>query len=105
MSNPVSQYSTNLAIALIAALSGCAGFPKCHRAACSSDAQIEATIQQRLAQEAEIEPNAITVQTLDHKVYLYGEVASVLEADKAKSIASQVPGVSEVVSSVVATSK
>jgi osmotically-inducible protein OsmY len=103
--NPVFQRITTPAITLIAALSGCAGYPKCDRAACSNDAQIEATIQKRLAQEAEIEPNAITVQALDHKVYLYGEVASVLEADKAKSIARQVPGVSEVVSSIVATSK
>jgi osmotically-inducible protein OsmY len=43
------------------------------------------------------------VQTLDHKVYLYGEVASVLEIDKAKSIASHVPGVTGVVSSVAVT--
>ena len=42
----------------------------------------------------------ISVQTVDYKVYLYGEVASILEINKAQSIASHVPGVTEVVSSV-----
>jgi osmotically-inducible protein OsmY len=85
---------------LTGTLCGCAGYPKCDRAACYGDAQIKAEIEAKFAQDLEIEPNAITVQTLDHKVYLNGEVVSILEIDKAKSIASRVPGVTEVISSV-----
>lgn len=92
--------SVAYALTLAGVLCGCAGYPKCDGATCSGDAQINAKIQAQFAQDPEIEPNAITVQTLDHKVYLYGEVASVLEIDKAKSIANHVPGVTEVVSSV-----
>jgi osmotically-inducible protein OsmY len=43
----------------------------------------------------------ITVQTLDHVVYLYGIVASGLEIGTAESIALQVPGVARVVNSIV----
>jgi osmotically-inducible protein OsmY len=103
MSNTATRCLVALAFSLTATLSGCAGYPKCDRAGCSGDAQINAKIEARFAQDQEIEPNAITVQTLDHKVYLYGEVASVLEIDKAKSIASHVPGVTGVVSSVAVT--
>jgi osmotically-inducible protein OsmY len=102
----VSNTAFRFLVALVtftATLSGCAGYPKCDRAGCSGDAQINAKIEAQFAQDGEIEPNAITVQTLDHKVYLYGEVASVLEIDKAKSIASHVPGVTEVVSSATVT--
>jgi osmotically-inducible protein OsmY len=41
------------------------------------------------------------VQTLDHVVYLYGVVASGLEIGTADSIASQAPGVAQVVNSIV----
>ncbi len=50
----------------------------------------------------ELEPNAITVQTLDHVVYLNGLVSSSLEIGTAGSIARQVPSVKGVVNSVVA---
>src|SRR5580698_10934135 len=102
MSRSAHCLSTS-AIALIAALSGCAGYSKCDSAACASDTQIKSQIERQFAQDPEIEPNAITVQTIDHKVYLYGEVASSLEIDKAKSLAKNVPGVTEVVSSVAVT--
>ena len=84
-------------------LSGCAAFPKCNRAACSGDGEINAKIEAKFAQDPEIEPNAVTVQTVDRKVYLYGEVASVLELYKVNSVAGQVPGVTQVVSLVVVT--
>jgi osmotically-inducible protein OsmY len=103
MSNIAARCLVPFALTLVGLLSGCADFSKCDRAACSGDAQIKAKVEAQLAQNLGIEPNAITVQTLDHKVFLYGEVPSVLEIDKAKSIASHVPGVTEVVSSVVVT--
>ena len=100
MSNSTSRRLAAFALVAAGTLSGCADHPRCDRAACTGDAQINAKIEAQFAQDREIEPNAITVQTVDHKVYLYGEVASILEIDKAKSIASHVPGVTEVVSSV-----
>lgn len=48
-----------------------------------------------------LEPNKITVQTLDHVVYLNGAVVSGLEISTAESIALQVPGVRRVMNSVV----
>jgi osmotically-inducible protein OsmY len=101
MSQFPSRCLAALAFTSTTALCGCAGYPKCDAAGCSGDAKINSTIEARFAKDLEIEPNAITVQTLDHRVYLYGEVASVLEIDKAKSIAQSVPGVTEVVSAVV----
>jgi osmotically-inducible protein OsmY len=103
MTQFASRGLVTLALTLTGALSGCADYPKCDRAKCSGDAKINAKIEAKLAQDPEIEPNAITVQTIDHKVYLYGEVASSLEIDKAKSLAKNVPGVTEVVSSVAVT--
>lgn len=45
------------------------------------------------------------MQTLDHVVYLNGLVSSSLEIATAESIARQVPGVKEVVNSVVAMTR
>jgi osmotically-inducible protein OsmY len=53
----------------------------------------------------ELEPNAITVQTLDRVVYLYGVVSSSLEIGTAESIARKVPNVKGVVNSVVAQTR
>ena len=103
MSNSTSRCLVAFALTLTGTLSGCADDPKCDRAACSGDARINAKIEAKFAQDPEIEPNAVTVQTVDRKVYLYGEVASVLELYKVNSVAGQVPGVTQVVNLVVVT--
>jgi osmotically-inducible protein OsmY len=48
-----------------------------------------------------LEPNAITVQTVDRVVYLNGVVSSGLEIQAAESIAREVPGVARVLNSIV----
>lgn len=90
---------------LTAALSGCAlykTYEKCGFRGCPGDAIITASVVSRLNQCSFMEPNAVSVQTIDHVVYLNGVVRSPLEIGTAESIADQVPGVVRVVNSVVA---
>ena len=90
------------------ALSGCAvysTYKKCGFYGCPGDANITAAILARFREHLELEPNAITVQTLDHVVYLYGVVSSSLEIDTAESIAHSVPDVKGVVNSMVAQTR
>jgi BON domain len=103
MSKSTSRCLVSCALTLTGALSGCVSFQKCGFEGCPGDAQISAKIQAQLAQDTAMEPNAISVQTLDHEVYLYGLVSSSLEIDDAVAVASNVPGVTHVVSSVAVT--
>ena len=93
---------------LAGAPSGCAlydTYEKCGFHGCPGDAKITADVVLQFKQRSDLEPNAITVQTLDHVVYLHGLVSSGLEIDTAESIARKVPGVTGVVSSVVAMTR
>ncbi len=97
-----------LGAVLAGLLSGCTLFEthaKCGFHGCPGDAQITAQILSQFRERSELEPNAIRVQTLDHIVYLSGLVSSSLEIATAESIARQVPGVKEVVNSVVAMTR
>ena len=90
-------------LVLTGLFSGCAAYKaydKCGLRGCAGDANITSEIQTQFNQHLSLEPNAITVQPLDHTVYLYGLVSSSLEIDTAESIAGEVPGVTGVVSSV-----
>jgi osmotically-inducible protein OsmY len=92
-----------LVLVLAGALSGCAvyhTYEKCGFKGCPGDAQITAQIQSQINQRPELESAAITVQTLDHTVYLYGVVSSGLEISDAESIARSVPGVRQVINSM-----
>lgn len=96
-----------LALVLIlgSALCGCAicnTYEKCGFRGCPGDAKITADVVAQFHQRLDLEPNTITVQTMDHVVYLHGLVSSSLEIYTAESIARDVPGVTEVVSAVVA---
>jgi hypothetical protein len=94
------------ALSLTVALSACALYntsEKCGVHGCPDDAKITADVRSQFKQRPDLEPNAISVQTLDHVVYLHGLVSSGLEADTADSIAGQVPGVTRVVSSIAST--
>jgi hypothetical protein len=98
-------YAWACILVLADALSGCAlydTYEKCGFRGCPGDAKITADIVLQLARCSFIEPNAISVQTMDHVVYLNGVVRSSLEIGTAESIAGQVPGVARVVNSVVA---
>jgi osmotically-inducible protein OsmY len=97
-----------LALILTGVFSGCAAYhtyEKCGFRGCPGDAKITADVLSQFRQRSDLEPNAITVQTMDHVVYLYGLVSSSLEIDTAESIARKVPGVTGVVSSVVAQTR
>ena len=97
-----------LIASLTGILSGCAvytAYEKCGLYGCADDAKITADIKARFSKRLDLEPNVITVQTLDHVVYLYGVVSSSLEISTAESIAPNVPGVTGVVSSVGAQTR
>ena len=93
-------------LSLTIALSACALYntpERCGDHGCTDDATITAHVQSQFKQHPDLEPNAISVQTVDHVVYLHGLVSSSLEADTADSIARQVPGVTRVESSIASS--
>lgn len=88
---------------LTGALSGCAlydTYEKCGFRGCPGDAKITADVVLQLNRCSFLEPNVISVQTMDHVVYLNGVVRSGLEIGTAESIAGQVQGVTRVVNSI-----
>lgn len=89
-----------LVLILASALAGCATVGKCESDSCQDDAHIAQDIRAELAQQRNLKPNAISVQTHDHVVYLYGLVASGLDSDTAVAVAREQPGVSQVVNSI-----
>jgi osmotically-inducible protein OsmY len=60
-------------------------------------AEVWALLNQHPALEP---PNLLTVQTLDHVVYLYGVVDTDLEREMAETVALQAAGVAKVVNSI-----
>jgi len=99
----VHQRAFALSLVVACALAGCASYlGKCDSDSCRDDAQITANINAQMAQHLDLEPS-IRVQTLNHKVYLNGLVASSLEGDTAEEIARATPGVTRVVNSIAVT--
>jgi osmotically-inducible protein OsmY len=92
-----------LVVILSGPLCGCAvydTYEKCGFHGCPGDAKITAEVRARFRERPDFEQSAISVQTLDHVVYLSGVVSSGLEINNAESIASSVPGVTQVVNSM-----
>ena len=86
---------------LTGGLFGCAVYRKCGLSGCPGDARITADVRTRLNQYPELEPpNLIYVQTLDHVVYLTGQVDTDTERLLAKSVALEAGGVTRVVNSI-----
>ena len=76
-------------------------YRKCGLSGCPGDATITADVRTRLNQYPELEPpNLIYVQTLDHVVYLTGQVDTDTERLLAKSVALETGGVTRVVNSI-----
>jgi osmotically-inducible protein OsmY len=97
-----------LAIASISAgvLAGCADFRQCGSQGCAPDAKITADIESQLNQMPELgPPGSIRVQTLDHVVYLNGQVDGGLEKRSAEAAARQVPGVEQVADDIYVVHK
>jgi osmotically-inducible protein OsmY len=89
------------AVILTGSLCACAVYEKCGLTGCPGDARITADIEARFSQYPALQPpNLIYVQTLDHVVYLTGQVNTDPERALAKEVAVQVPGVARVVNSI-----
>jgi osmotically-inducible protein OsmY len=69
---------------------------------CKGDAKITAAVEARLNQHPEI-GNLVTVQTLDHVVYLTGYVSAGEIGRTAEAVAQGTPGVTKVVNNISAT--
>ena len=90
-----------VAVALTAALPACAVYSKCGFAGCAGDAKIAVDVRALMNHYPALEaPNSIRVQSMDHVVYLYGQVDTDLERFMAESVARAVPGVTRVVDSI-----
>ena len=90
-----------VALILSAALSGCAVYRKCGVVGCPGDAQITAAVRAQFRLHPALEPpNLLHVQTLDHVVYLTGQVDTEVERSLAQSLALSVAGVNRVVNSI-----
>ena len=104
MSNYKTLYALPVILILAGALAGCATNRKCESGGCSGDAKITTNVQASFQQHPELgPPNLITVQTLNHVVYLSGEVSAGEFRDVAESAAHEVPGVVRVVNSISVT--
>jgi osmotically-inducible protein OsmY len=86
---------------LTGALPACAAYRKCGFAGCPGDARITAEVRALIEHYPALNPpNSVRVQTLDHVVYLTGEVNTDLERSMAESVALAVAGVTRVVNSI-----
>jgi osmotically-inducible protein OsmY len=89
------------AMILAGTLFGCAAYEKCGFSGCPGDDKIAADVRALFKQYAELEPpNLVYVQSLDHVVYLSGQVNTDTERDLAKAVALHVAGVKRVVNSI-----
>jgi osmotically-inducible protein OsmY len=85
-------------------LPGCAVERKCGVEGCPGDATITANVQALIDQHRDVgPPNSVHVQTLDHVVYLSGEVSQGLMKQTAEDVARQTPGVTRVVNNIAVT--
>jgi len=89
------------AFILTGSLCACAVYEKCGFTGCPGDARITADVEARFNQYTVLQPpNLVYVQTLDHVVYLTGQVNTDPERALAQAVAVQVPGVARVVNSI-----
>jgi osmotically-inducible protein OsmY len=89
---------------LIGARPGCATYEKCGIDGCPSDHKITANIQAAFDRHPELgEPNSISVQTLNHVVYLSGGVSEGTMRETAESVALKVKGVARVEDTIYVT--
>jgi osmotically-inducible protein OsmY len=85
-------------------LPGCAIERKCEAGGCPDDAKIAASVQTLINQHPDVgPPDTVHVQTLNHVVYLSGEVSQGLMKQTAEDAARQTPGVTRVVNNISIT--
>lgn len=101
MRRPKPAYVAALAIILTGTLAACTVYRKCGFAGCPGDANITADVRAQFRSHPALEPpNLLHVQTLDHVVYLSGQVDTEVERSLAESLAHDVAGVTRVVNSI-----
>jgi osmotically-inducible protein OsmY len=89
---------------LLSALCGCAVTQECKLETCAQDSQITANIQSLFDQRAEFKPpNYVHVKTVNHVVYLTGQVNTDLVRENAESIARDATDGTRVVNSIALT--
>ncbi len=85
-------------------LPGCAVESKCGVDGCPGDAKITTNVQSQISQHPDLAGvNSISVKTLDHVVYLSGEVSAGLMSQTAYDIARTAPGVVRVENNIAVT--
>jgi osmotically-inducible protein OsmY len=93
-----------LALPLVSGAPGCAvyhTYEKCGFSGCPGDAAITANVRGLFDRHPALQaPNLLSVQTLDHVVYLSGVVDTDLERQMAESVALEATGVVRVVNSI-----
>jgi osmotically-inducible protein OsmY len=98
------SYALSIALILPGVLAGCAAERKCGLGGCPGDAQITANVQTQLNRHPDLEGiSSINVQTLDHVVYLSGEVSEGLMKETAETVARKTPGVTQVENEIAVT--
>jgi osmotically-inducible protein OsmY len=98
---PKPLYALASVLILTAVLPGCATYSKCGFGGCPGDAEITENTRALLNQRPDLgPPNSINVETLDHVVYLSGEVSAGIMSERAESIAREAPDVARVVNSI-----
>jgi hypothetical protein len=103
----MSRYKPTLAFAtaliFAGALQGCATYDKCGLEGCAGDANVTANVRALIDEHPELGPNSVDVQTLDHVVYLNGEVSTGMDSRTAESVALSAAGVTRVVNLISVT--
>jgi osmotically-inducible protein OsmY len=89
---------------LCGALCGCAVTQECKVESCADDAQITAKIQSMFDRRSEFRPpNFVYVKTVNHVVYLTGQVNTDLVRESAESIVREAAEGTRVVNSIALT--
>jgi osmotically-inducible protein OsmY len=102
MRNLRAIYALAATLALPGAMSGCATDESA--AGKMTDEKITATLQERINHHPDVgPPDSVRVQTLNHVVYLSGEVSQGLMKRTAEDLARQTPGVTRVVDDIAIT--
>ena len=93
-----------LALLLCGALCGCAVTQECKVESCADDSQITANIRSMFDQRAEFRPPYfVYVKTVNHVVYLTGQVNTDLVRESAESIVRDAADGTRVVNSIALT--
>ena len=89
---------------MLMSLSGCATDEKCGAAGCAGDGKITASVRAQFDKRPDLQGiDEIQVQTLNHVVYLSGQVSEGLQSEIAESIARQTKGVTRVENAISVT--